>query len=412
MPDQLTVVGVGLVGEAVCDLAHIRGLEVNGVEIEPHRRKQLSRKPYPVSGDYASVKGSRWAVLTVPTESAAGDALDVSALEAACTVMGPHLAPTTTVIVESTVPPRACDDVVIPSLRRWLPEPLVAHCPERIDAGRALPLSAIPRVLGASGPEALASACALYTRLLDSPPAVLGSIQAAAMAKLVENAFRSVNIALVNEVAVLCQNLGVDVNDVLRGAATKPFGFLPHTPGVGVGGPCIPVDLFDDMLNGGPEVQLLTLARRVNAAMPAFTADILEDAMAQLRLPQGPIAILGLAYKPNLADTRNSPGLRLVDELRARGCETLLYDPYCPGQSEAASLPEALRRCSIAVLCTAHDEFLGIEDELAAAGVRLVIDGRNVLDRERLEALGVAYRGVGRPAASTHTRFRLDTTHS
>lgn len=412
MPDKLCVVGVGLIGEAVCDLACERGLDVTGIEIDAGRRKQLRHKPYSVSGEHSLVKGARWVLLAVPTESTEHKGLDLGALTAACKAIGPFLRPTTTVIVESTVPPRACDEVILPTLRQWIQEPLVAHCPERIDAGRAMPLSAIPRVLAGSNSTALVEAQALYTQLLDSAPTVLSSLEAAAMAKLVENAFRSVNIALVNEVAVLCQNLGIDVNEILAGANTKPFGFLLHRPGVGVGGPCIPIDLFDSVLDAGSNVQLLTLSRQINEAMPAFTADILEDALVQLGMVRQPIAVLGIAYKPNVADTRNSPGLHLARELNSRGFETVLYDPFCPEQSQVDSLAEALQRCSVAILCTAHEQFLGIEAELAAAGLRLIVDGRNVLDRAQLESLGVAYRGVGRPAGSTGTHFRLDTTDS
>jgi UDP-N-acetyl-D-glucosamine dehydrogenase len=400
MDERLVIIGMGYVGEALADLAFQRGLAVDGVEISDERVRQLAAKPYRTLLDPGVVAGARWVVLAVPTPVDDAHMPDLTALRSACMMVGPHLDPESTVIVESTVAPGTCEKIVTRLIQYWIDPPRIAHCPERVDPGRDVSLAAVPRVLAANGSAALDDAVALYTRLLDDPPHVVSDLKTAEMTKIVENSFRDINIAFVNEIAVISQHLDIDVAEVLDAATTKPYGFMRHDPGCGVGGHCIPVDpyyLVEAAEKSGFVPRFLKLSREINESMPAFTVSLLDEAIASPELRQAPVVVLGVAYKPNVADTRESPSFAVAAELRSRGFHARVFDPYRLDLSDVKSLDEALEGAGAVILCTAHRQFLGLEDSLADAGIRVVIDGRNALDRERLRARGVLYRGIGRP---------------
>ncbi|MGE0544877.1 MAG: nucleotide sugar dehydrogenase [Dehalococcoidia bacterium] len=400
MDERLVIIGMGYVGEALADLAFQRGIATEGVEISAERIRQLAVKPYRATQDAVVVSGARWVVLAVPTPVDDAHMPNLAALKSACTMIGPHLRPETTVIVESTVAPGTCEKIVARLLQYWIDQPRIAHCPERVDPGRDVSLAAVPRVLAANSADALDDAATLYSRLLDVPPHIVSDLKTAEMTKIVENSFRDINIAFVNEMAVISQHLDIDVAEVLDAAATKPYGFMRHDPGCGVGGHCIPVDpyyLVEAAEKSGVVPRFLKLSREINESMPAFTVDLLDEASASPDVRQGPVAVLGVAYKPNVADTRESPSFAVVAELRKRGFDVRVFDPHRLDLSDVKTLDEALDGARSIVLCTAHRQFLGMEDSFADAGIRVVIDGRNALNRERLRARGVLYRGIGRP---------------
>ena len=217
-----------------------------------------------------------------------------------------------------------------------------------------------------------------------------------------ENTFRDVNIAFINEMAMSFDILGIDIMEVIRGAATKPFAFMPHYPGPGVGGHCIPVDpyyLIEKAKTSGFSHRFLSLAREINNGMPDYVFRLVQNELNELGLPlKGTrIGILGYAYKKNIGDARETPAHRLIHLLHEKGAIVHIYDPFVPGSSTHSSLQGVFMESDAVVVITDHDEFTKMDYSLMKTyGVRLVIDPRNVLSEEKIKALGIHYRGLGR----------------
>jgi UDP-N-acetyl-D-glucosamine dehydrogenase len=195
--------------------------------------------------------------------------------------------------------------------------------------------------------------------------------------------------------------IGIDVNRVIEGAATKPFAFMPHYPGIGVGGHCIPVDpyyLIEYARNNGFEHRFLTLARSINESMPVYAVDLLEQALiekAKKTLSGAKVAVLGLSYKANVGDDRESPAYAVIDSLKQRGADITLYDPYIPQKSTSKDVKAALKGKDAAILVTGHDEFKNILEDIDSLDV--LLDGRNFLKdyANQIREKGVHYIGIG-----------------
>ncbi|MCA1711236.1 MAG: nucleotide sugar dehydrogenase [Actinobacteria bacterium] len=323
-------------------------------------------------------------VVCVPTPLADG-LPDLTAVTAATRSVAAVLKPGDLFVLESTTYPGTTEEVVAPLLREITGSDdfLLAYSPERIDPGNpTYGIANTPKVVGGTTPEATARAAELYGRVVEQVVLTKGTREAE-MAKLLENTFRHVNIALVNEMAVFCRELGVDLWDAIDAAATKPFGFMRFTPGPGVGGHCIPVDpsyLSWRVKKLGFSFRFVELAQEVNARMPAYVvtrlADLLND--QGLALSRSRILCLGVAYKPGVADTRESPALEVMQLLRAKGADVRFSDPHVAeldGQP-GATLPEALADVDVVVVLTAHPE---VDWDLVAAKAPLVLDTRAVL---------------------------------
>jgi UDP-N-acetyl-D-glucosamine dehydrogenase len=268
----------------------------------------------------------------------------------------------------------------------------VAFSPERVDPGRTdPPLRAVPRVVGGLDAPSLAAAVALYRAVSDRVVAV-SSAEAAEAAKLLENIYRAVNIAMVNEMKVLLTAMGLDVREVLDAAATKPYGFAAFEPGPGWGGHCIPIDpyyLAWKARETGQEARFVALASAINRAMPEYVLGRLEQALAARGRPLSGarVLVIGLAYKAGLDDTRESPSWQLILGLLRRGARVDYHDPLVPRTPEErpAGVPElrsvALDERTLAshdaiVIATAHP---GIDWALVARAGRLVVDTRGAL---------------------------------
>jgi nucleotide sugar dehydrogenase len=230
----------------------------------------------------------------------------------------------------------------------------------------------------------------------------MGSLKEAEAVKIVENSFRDINVAFVNELAKSFTHLGIDIMRVIGGASTKPFAFMPHYPGCGVGGHCIPVDpyyLIEYAKQNGFQHKFLSLARRINNSMPEFTVDLVTRALEKKSIPprDAKVAVLGLAYKPDIDDCRESPALKIARILRDREIDVDTYDPYVPEHSTVESLTGALRDANAALIATGHTAFteLGPKDFIKH-NVRVVVDGRNCLPKERFVEAGIDYYGIGR----------------
>ena len=403
---KLAVIGLGYVGLPLAKLAHERGFNVVGLDID--EAKLGSEYDFKVTSDFARLATADIVVVCVPTPVHANHRPNFEPLEAACKSLAAHLRAGQLVILESTVNPGVSEALVIPLLEQGSglvcgQDFYVAHCPERINPGdEKWNLSNINRVVGGFCATSLERALAFYRTLITAEVKPMGSLKEAEAVKIVENAFRDINIAFVNELAMSFSKLGLDVVNVIEGASTKPFAFMSHQPGCGVGGHCIPVDpyyLIDYAKTNGFEHAFLSLARGINNQMPAFTVDQVKSLLQAdgLALVGTRVAVLGLAYKPEIEDYRESPALDIVRLLGQAGAEVITYDPFVPHHSTAANLDAALEGAQVVVIATAHKVFKNLTPELLARrGITRLVDGRNCLPKAAMVKAGISYRGIGR----------------
>ena len=422
---KLCVVGLGYVGLPLSLLSAEKGNSVSGFDIDVsiierlrHGRCTIQNKDIEqkleqqyrkinFNDDPAIIADAEVVIVCVPTPVDKKHQPNLEPLRSACESIAAQMKPGQLIIVESTIFPGTMEEIVLPILSQrgfkvgvdfWL-----AHCPERIDPGNLQHhLQNIPRIVGGITPVCAQKTSTFYQSLIDAPIFSLKTIKAAETCKIVENTFRDVNIALVNELARSFDMMDIDILEVLKGATTKPFAFLPHYPGCGVGGHCIPVDpyyLIAKSQEKGFPLRFLSMAREINEGMPAYTVEKLCAALAQegKDIRQCSVAVLGVAYKANVDDVRESPALKIIELIQKQAAKVEVYDPYALSLSTVNSLDAALKNKDAIIIATNHDEFLKLNaDFLRRAKVNIVIDGRNCLNKEELLAAGIVYKGIGR----------------
>ena len=415
---SIGIYGVGFVGKEVAELAVERGRSVACVDVDPEVVERIESGEYLAVDDQdrvsATTDGAAVAaeadtcLVTVPTPVDGAERVDLGPLRAASETIaeglrGRDASEPCLVVVESTIPPGTA--------RREIAEVFdtyglelgtdyhLAAVPERVDPGNDdWPLEAIPRVVGALSEPGLERATAFYDRLLDAAVHPVDSVEIAEVSKILENAFRDINIAFANEIAVSLDSLDVDARSAIEAAATKPFGFMGFEPGAGVGGHCIPVDphlLIGEAEDAGFTHELLTVARTINNQMPEYVADMTVDALTRERvLPQDATALLlGRAFKPDLADDRNSPYFGVREGLTEYDVDVETYDPVLTAES---SVDSPYQPVDAVVVVTDHEAFADLDPErFADLGVSAVVDGRDVFDAEAVEAAGLRYDAVG-----------------
>jgi nucleotide sugar dehydrogenase len=315
------------------------------------------------------------------------------------------------VIIESTINPGICEEVIMPIFKKaGLKEGQdyhIAHCPERINPGKdaiskGYNVTNIARVVGATSKKGLTLAQNFYESIIDAPIKPMGSIKEAEACKVVENSFRDINIAFVNELAKSFDKMGINVKNVIEGAATKPFAFMPHYPGRGVGGHCIPVDpyyLIERAKESGFDHKFLRVAREINNSMPNYTVELMQDLLndAGLAMKGTNVGVMGLSYKANVDDLRESPAIKIITELKKKGSKVVRYDPYILSMSDVKNLKSFLAKCQAIILVTNHKEFLEIEPkEYKKNRIVAIVDGMNALPKEKIKRLGIKYHGIGR----------------
>lgn len=424
MKGKVAVIGLGYVGLPVSFLASAKGYSVIGIDKDQRKIDLLNKRQSPIKDPElikqvaktkmaASVSGNPISqadiiIICVPTPVKNNYRPDLEPLKSAARLVAENLGQKQLIVVESTINPGVCDQIVIPLIEEVSGQKdgrdfYVAHCPERINPGDTKwSISTIPRVVGSSSQRGLKKALEFYEDLIDAPIKPMGTVREAEAVKIIENAFRDINIAFVNELAMSFEKLGIDVVNVIDGAATKPFAFMPHYPGAGVGGHCIPVDpyyLIDYARESGFDHDFLQLARRINNSMPEFAAGLVQKALNELKLPvkSTPVTVLGLAYKPNVDDDRESPAYEVIDSLKALGAKVRAFDPYLPDKSDAKTLKDAIKGAKAVFVATAHREFQKLTPgQLKTAGVLAVVDGRNCLDPDLFQSGGIVYQGIGR----------------
>ena len=335
-------------------------------------------------------------LLCVPTPLTRQREPDLTYVVRTTEAIAPRLRAGQLVVLESTTYPGTTRDVMRPILEqhglRSEQDFFLAYSPEREDPGNTqFGTSAIPKIVGGDGPLALRLASALYEEVVDRVVPV-SSVDVAEAVKLTENIFRSVNIALVNELKVVYEAMGIDIWEVIEAAKTKPFGYMPFYPGPGLGGHCIPIDPFYLTWKArefGLSPRFIELAGEVNTAMPVRVVDKTMAALSEFcgrALRGAQILVVGLAYKKNIDDMRESPALKIMSLLERRGAETRFHDPFFPeilpsrehpgftGRKSAPLTTETLAEIDAAVICTDHDQ---IDYRLLANRCPLIIDTRN-----------------------------------
>ena len=420
---QLSVLGQGYVGLSLSTAAAAEGMLVSGVDIDEARVEALSDGRNVVPGvddgafavgvdtgrlsfasSFVSIEDADVVVICVPTPVTPDHRPDVSAIEGAAGEVGDRIRRGSLVILESTTYPGTTEDIVLPQLeRRGLRagrDFLLAFSPERIDPGNTkYGLRNTPRVVGGIDQASTEAAAAFY-RLLVDDVTPLSSCRAAELAKLLENTFRMVNIALVNELAMQCHDQGIDVWEVIRAAATKPFGFMPFYPGPGVGGHCIPLDptylAWQSHRDTGRRFRLVELAQDINADMPDYVTRRVVDALGErgIAVRDASVLVLGVTYKPNVGDLRESAAVATVARLCRRGARVSFHDPFVPAiEAHGVKLrrsrltARAVREADAVVVLTPHDDY---DFDRLLGDARLVFDARNALarrDNERVVTL-------------------------
>ncbi|WP_299034343.1 nucleotide sugar dehydrogenase [uncultured Pseudokineococcus sp.] len=358
MSDDLAVIGLGYVGMPLAQEAVRAGLGVVGLDTSPAVVEGLTagrshvddlsdadlaemlRGGFRATSDASVLSGAAAVVICVPTPLSEEGGPDLRAVEAAVDAVAQHLHRGQLVVLESTTAPGTTDTLVRSRLEATglvVGEDVhLAFSPERIDPGNAVHrFRNTPKVVGGSTPACAERAQALYGRLVDEV-VVARSTREAEMSKLLENTYRHVNIALVNETAKFCHELGIDIWDVVRCASTKPFGFQAFRPGPGVGGHCIPID--PTYLSSAVRAQLgypfrsVELAQEINQSMPGYVArrvqDLLNDRSRAARGAK--VLLVGTTYKADVADQRESPALGLAAALLALGADVAHHDPLVP----------------------------------------------------------------------------------
>lgn len=406
---DIAVMGIGYVGlPLTLELARV-GFDVTALDVDEGRVTLLQQgksyltdipdavlAPLVESGklhataDMNRLSGADAVIICVPTPLTKTRDPNLSYIEAAVESIANNLHPVQLIVLESTTYPGTTEEIVVPRLEKTGFELgkhyHVAFSPERIDPGNTkYTLRQIPKVVGGVTPACTETAAALYSQVVDRVVRV-SSPKVAETCKLLENIFRSVNIALVNEMALLSDRMGIDVWEVIEAANTKPYGFMKFTPGPGPGGHCIPIDPFYLSWKAHEydfHTRFIELSGEVNARMPGFVLDKVSDALNShgKSLWHADILMLGLAYKADVNDVRLSPSLKVAELLLKKGARLTVSDPYVHSTTwnghEFVSVPltdERVRQADCVLLMTNHSsyDYAGL-----AAKAQLIVDTRN-----------------------------------
>jgi UDP-N-acetyl-D-glucosamine dehydrogenase len=412
---EIVVIGLGYVGLPLLKAVAEAGFRALGLDIDPHKVAELNAGRsyiqhiadatiatlrqsgrFAASVDFAQVARADVLLICVPTPLTRHREPDLGFVVRTAEAIAPHLRPGQLVVLESTTYPGTTTEVVKPILERSglrSGESLfLAYSPEREDPGNpAFTTTRIPKVVGGDGDAALQLALAFYRQIVAQVVPV-SSTEVAEAVKLTENIFRAVNIALVNELKVVFDAMAIDVWEVIDAAKSKPFGYMPFYPGPGLGGHCIPIDPFYLTWKAREHdiaTRFIELAGEINTAMPRYVVERLAQAL-DARFAKGlngaAILLIGLAYKKNVDDMRESPALTIMDLLEARGARLAYHDPHLPvvppsrehgrfaGRRSIALTADRIQSFDAVLIVTDHD---GIDYDALVAAARLVVDTRN-----------------------------------
>ena len=400
------VVGLGYVGLPLVVAFAEAGAEVIAVDVDPRKvrairqgdsyiedvsseRLKASHNRITATTSYSPLSSVEAILVCVPTPLTLNREPDLTPLQSAADQLAHVVRRGQLIVLESTTYPGTTRELLVPVIESVsglrVPDDVnVAFSPERIDPGRTdYTLRNTPKVVGGITPACTARAAELYKTVCDTVVEV-STPEAAEMSKLLENIFRSVNIALVNELAILADRMGIDIWEVLDAAATKPYGFMPFQPGPGMGGHCLPVDPFYLTWRAREfhmSTEFIELAGKINQQMPTHCVERIELALNDAAKPikGSKLAVLGVAYKGGVADIRESPAIRIIEQLAARGADLVYHDPYVAELSDVGlrsqPLDQAVKDADAVVLVTVHP---GIDHLAIAREAAIFVDLRGV----------------------------------
>ena len=457
---NIAIIGLGYVGLPLACLCAKKGYSVTAFDTDRNIIDDLNRGISPIkhldneewlveacktdrffaTSEPDDLNSCNCYIVCVPTPINIQNEPDLSYLEQAILTIAPRLKQKDLVIIESTVFPGTCESVIVPLIEKQTGlkcdgDISLVHCPERVNPGDSYWNSQnIPRVLGSTDGNGSKQAASLYSAILGGPilqieeirnrattqktsehtPSfnsdnvplgsitVMRSIRDAEAVKAMENTVRDVNIAFVNELAKISEVLNLDVVDIIDGMSTKPFGKGPFYPGIGVGGHCIAVDpewLKSASIHAGYSPELIEVSRKINVGMPEHSVSLLKTQIDKLgfKFEKIKVAILGVAYKANVGDTRESPFYAVKKQLVALGTEVTIFDSWVKVENTHETIFEAIAGCTGLIIVTDHRDMIDelISLDLYAAGIRVVLDGRNCISNERLDPR-IIYQGIGR----------------
>jgi UDP-N-acetyl-D-glucosamine dehydrogenase len=401
---DIAVIGAGYVGLPLAQTFAEAGQKVVLVDVVPSLVETLNRgdshiddvpseklRPLVESGaitattDYSVVRDSDAVLIAVPTPLSRQREPDLSYVERAATDVAPHLRAGHVVVLESTTYPGTTREILQPLLENGSglkagADFHLAFSPERVDPGnRVFTTKTTPKIVGGVDGGSAEAAAALYRKAVDDVH-IVSTPEAAELTKLLENIFRSVNIALVNELAQLCDRMGIDVWEVVDAAATKPFGFMSFKPGPGLGGHCIPIDPFYLTWKAREydfSTRFVELAGEVNNNMPYFCRSVISQALnhgAQKSVSGSKILVLGVAYKADINDVRESPAEKLIELLRTAGADIAYHDPHVPEFDGLHSVGLEPEKYDCIAIVTAHST---IDYEDVVRRGKVIVDFRN-----------------------------------
>jgi len=410
---RVGVVGLGYVGLPLAVEFAKAGFHVTGIDVQQSKVDQLNLgqsyiqdiptsvlEPLVKSGkitattDFSAVKDLDTIDICVPTPLRKTKDPDMSYIVSACEEIAKYFHPGMLVILESTTYPGTTDELVLPMLEREAlnvgKDFFLCFSPERVDPGNPkYQTSNIPKVVGGITPACTTLGALFYGQSLETVVPV-ASTKVAEMVKLLENTFRMINIGLVNEMALMCDRMGINVWEVIDAAATKPFGFMPFYPGPGLGGHCIPIDPFYlswKTKQAGIEARFIELAGYINGQMPHFVVEKVQNALNDhsKALRGSHIHIMGMAYKKDIDDVRESPALDILLLLQQRGARVTYSDPFVPcirlmdgGSMQASDAQEMAVAADCVVIVTDHSntDYAAVVDR-----AKLIVDSRNALKK-------------------------------
>jgi len=428
--ERIAVVGLGYVGIPLAAMLADKGYDVVGIDLLPERVRSVSEGKVPMKGDEPGLEAllskavrkgglrtstsfgacrDRTAIFVcVDTPIDATRRPDDARLKRAIDSIGGNLRKNAMVIVESTIAPGTMLGLVAPALeeKSGLARGKgfkLAHCPERVMPGRLLHnIRSYDRVLGVLDRMTERRAVAIYSKLTRGKLHTT-DLTTAEVVKTAENAYRDVQVAFANEVALICESLGIDAYEVRRLVNTCPFRDM-HEPGAGVGGHCLPKDPWL-LAHGGraSEPKLIPAARAVNDSMPFHVLDLAARSLSDkgLRMEDATVAVMGASFLHDAGDARNSPSVPVVESLGRAG-ELRVHDPYLDeiaGVRTVRDWKRALEGADLAIFMVSHKEYRSIAPSAMRRLMRtpLVVDGRNIFSAEKMRRAGVQYRGVGKP---------------
>lgn len=410
---EIGVVGLGYVGLPLALAFAKVGFRVVGIDLNEEKVTQLNEGRsyvedvldgelapivesglFRASSDYQALENVSAVSICVPTPLRKTGDPDISYIIAAADEISRVGGNGKLIVLESTTYPGTTEEIIIPRLidngDKIGRDVFLAFSPERIDPGRKdFTIYTTPKVIGGVTPDCLEVALGLYSTIVQDVIPV-SSTATAEMVKLLENTFRAVNISLVNEVALMCDKLGLDVWEVVEAASTKPYGFMPFYPGPGMGGHCIPVDpmyLSWKLRTLNYRARFIELAAEVDSQMPYHVVTKISDALNDERkaLKGSQILVLGVAYKPNVNDVRESPALDVIHLLQEKGAEVSYHDPYVSSveledlQLQSVGLTQkTLSDADCVVILTHHDDY---DWDQVADEARLVVDTRHAISK-------------------------------